>query len=182
MWQILKHVPTELLCLSMIDYHALISSLSSFLSLSPSLLAQSDERTIKSDWLKMCEDKVSRKDKVLVNTATQLWRRWYLKLNQKKDKKVKISSQSWCDTVALSLPEGTNNATSTFQSYSHHHYIFNQCSNIIMLQSIVVFSNSREKTVALNNGPHFFQYSNNYILHFKEKQSDQKIYKTGITC
>ena len=182
MWQILKNVPTQLLCLSMIDYHALISSLSSFLSLSPSLLTQSDERTTKSDWLKMCEDKVSRKDKVLVNTATQLWRRWYLKLNQKKDKKVKISSQSWCDTVALSLPEGTNNATSTFQSYSHHHYIFNQCSTIIMLLSIVVFSNSREKTVVLNNGPHFFQYSNNYILHFKEKQSDQKIYKTGITC
>ena len=144
MWQILKNVPTQLLCLSMIDYHALISSLSSFLSLSPSLLTQSDERTTKSDWLKMCEDKVSRKDKVLVNTATQLWRRWYLKLNQKKDKKVKISSQSWCDTVALSLPEGTNNATSTFQSYSHHHYIFNQCSTIIMLLSIVVFSNSRE--------------------------------------
>ena len=87
MWQILKNVPTQLLCLSMIDYHALISSLSSFLSLSPSLLTQSDERTIKSDWLKMCEDKVSRKDKVLVNTATQLWRRWYLKLNQKKTKR-----------------------------------------------------------------------------------------------
>ena len=87
MWQILKNVPTQLLCLSMIDYHALISSLSSFLSLSPSLITQSDERTTKSDWLKMCEDKVSRKDKVLVNTATQLWRRWYLKLNQKKTKR-----------------------------------------------------------------------------------------------